>query len=108
MHAENCIVDPGIGFGKTVEHNLELLRHLQQFSGLGVPILVVLREIHVAGYWSRGHRGQGAHGRHRRWPRGRRHREGSRRPGDGHGSEDDRCYRQVKTEVAEGGDLHAG
>ncbi|MGI6146534.1 MAG: dihydropteroate synthase [Firmicutes bacterium] len=40
VHAENCIVDPGIGFGKTVEHNLELLRHLQQFSGLGVPILV--------------------------------------------------------------------
>jgi dihydropteroate synthase len=33
-------VDPGIGFGKTVEHNLELLRRLPEFAALGVPVLV--------------------------------------------------------------------
>jgi len=34
------IVDPGIGFGKTVEHNLQLLRRLAEFSTLGAPVLV--------------------------------------------------------------------
>ncbi len=34
------IVDPGIGFGKTVSHNLLLIRHLQAFASLEVPILV--------------------------------------------------------------------
>jgi len=34
------IVDPGIGFGKTVTHNLLLIRHLQSFKSLGAPILV--------------------------------------------------------------------
>ena len=34
------IADPGIGFGKTVEHNLDLLRRLGVFHGLGVPLLV--------------------------------------------------------------------
>jgi dihydropteroate synthase len=33
-------VDPGIGFGKTVEHNLELLRRLGELGDLGRPILV--------------------------------------------------------------------
>jgi len=33
-------VDPGIGFGKTVEHNLELLRRLAEFRSLGRPILI--------------------------------------------------------------------
>lgn len=33
------IIDPGIGFGKTVAHNLELIRRLERFSDLGVPIL---------------------------------------------------------------------
>lgn len=33
-------VDPGIGFGKTVEHNLELLRRLGELRSLGRPILV--------------------------------------------------------------------
>jgi dihydropteroate synthase len=33
-------VDPGIGFGKTTEHNLWLLRRLTEFSELGQPILV--------------------------------------------------------------------
>lgn len=34
------IVDPGIGFGKSVAHNVELLRRLDVFHGLGCPILV--------------------------------------------------------------------
>jgi len=33
-------VDPGIGFGKTVEHNLELLRRLGELAGLGRPLVV--------------------------------------------------------------------
>ncbi|MBN2211822.1 MAG: dihydropteroate synthase [Sedimentisphaerales bacterium] len=34
------IIDPGIGFGKTVEHNLMLLGRIGEFHDLGVPILV--------------------------------------------------------------------
>jgi len=37
---ERLLADPGIGFGKTLDHNLCLLRHLEQFAGLGVPLLV--------------------------------------------------------------------
>jgi dihydropteroate synthase len=38
---EQCIcLDPGIGFGKTVEHNLELLRRLDAIAALGRPVLV--------------------------------------------------------------------
>lgn len=35
---ERIVVDPGFGFGKTLEHNLKLLRHLDRIT-LGVPIL---------------------------------------------------------------------
>lgn len=34
------VVDPGIGFGKTTEHNLALLRATRQFRSLGRPVLV--------------------------------------------------------------------
>jgi dihydropteroate synthase len=34
------VVDPGIGFGKTLEHNLQLIRRLPEFAGLDLPILV--------------------------------------------------------------------
>ncbi len=34
------ILDPGIGFGKTREHNLELLAHLEALTGTGYPILL--------------------------------------------------------------------
>jgi len=37
---ERICLDPGIGFGKTVEHNLELLRHLDAIAALGRPVLV--------------------------------------------------------------------
>ncbi|HSL87804.1 MAG TPA: dihydropteroate synthase [Ignavibacteriaceae bacterium] len=36
------IVDPGIGFGKTVEHNFELLKRLSDFKSLGYPIMIGL------------------------------------------------------------------
>ena len=36
----NIILDPGFGFGKTVEHNYELLKNLDQFSSLNLPVLV--------------------------------------------------------------------
>lgn len=37
---QRVVVDPGIGFGKTVAHNLMLLRHLREFTSLGRPVLV--------------------------------------------------------------------
>ncbi|MGN6867308.1 MAG: dihydropteroate synthase [Solirubrobacteraceae bacterium] len=37
---ERMLVDPGIGFGKTVEHNLELLRRLGEFLDLGRPVVI--------------------------------------------------------------------
>lgn len=36
------IIDPGFGFGKTIEHNFSLLSHLDTFQSLGVPVLVGL------------------------------------------------------------------
>jgi dihydropteroate synthase len=38
--SENIIVDPGIGFGKTLEQNLELIRRLAELKALGKPILL--------------------------------------------------------------------
>ena len=34
------IIDPGIGFGKTLEHNLLLIKHLKEFKTLDVPIMI--------------------------------------------------------------------
>jgi dihydropteroate synthase len=36
---ERIVVDPGFGFGKTVEHNFELLRNLGRFAEIGVPVM---------------------------------------------------------------------
>jgi len=36
----NIILDPGIGFGKTVEHNLEVLKRLDEFRVFGLPVCV--------------------------------------------------------------------
>ena len=38
--ADRICLDPGIGFGKTVEHNLELIRRLDVIASLGRPVLV--------------------------------------------------------------------
>jgi dihydropteroate synthase len=37
---ERILLDPGIGFGKTVEHNLELLRRLDELVALGRPLVI--------------------------------------------------------------------
>ena len=39
---KNLVVDPGFGFGKTLEHNLLLLRQLSRLADLGVPVLAGL------------------------------------------------------------------
>jgi len=39
---KRIVADPGFGFGKTLEHNLSLLRALDQLAALGVPLLVGL------------------------------------------------------------------
>jgi dihydropteroate synthase len=36
---DRLVADPGFGFGKTLEHNLALLKHLPELAGLGVPLL---------------------------------------------------------------------
>jgi dihydropteroate synthase len=36
---KKVILDPGFGFGKTMEHNYELLQNLEQFQKLGLPVL---------------------------------------------------------------------
>jgi dihydropteroate synthase len=40
VQAERIVLDPGIGFAKTVEHNLELLRRQRELAGLGYPLLI--------------------------------------------------------------------
>lgn len=37
---ENIIIDPGIGFGKTFEHNIELIKRIEEFKSLGYPVLM--------------------------------------------------------------------
>ena len=39
---ERIVIDPGFGFGKTLAHNLALLRGLEAFHALGVPVLAGL------------------------------------------------------------------
>jgi dihydropteroate synthase len=40
IHADRIIVDPGLGFGKSVEENLELLDRLGELKSLGLPLLI--------------------------------------------------------------------
>lgn len=40
MGAKDIIVDPGFGFGKTLEHNYELMNHLDDFAVFNLPLLV--------------------------------------------------------------------
>ena len=40
IEAKNIILDPGIGFGKTLEHNLILLKNINKLKSLGYPILI--------------------------------------------------------------------
>ncbi len=40
IHEDKIIIDPGIGFGKTLEHNLEIINNLHEFKLLGKPVLI--------------------------------------------------------------------
>ncbi len=40
IKAENILLDPGIGFGKTLEHNLDILANLNYFRDLGCPLVL--------------------------------------------------------------------
>jgi len=46
---ENIMLDPGIGFGKTLEHNLSLLNNLESLVTLGYPILLGTSRKHFLG-----------------------------------------------------------
>ncbi len=48
MKREQFILDPGIGFGKTLEHNLEIIKRLREFQTLDLPLLIgVSRKSHL-------------------------------------------------------------
>jgi dihydropteroate synthase len=48
MKREQFILDPGIGFGKTLEHNLEIIKRLHEFQRLDLPLLIgVSRKSHL-------------------------------------------------------------
>ncbi len=40
IRKDRFIVDPGIGFGKYVEHNVEIIKRLEEFKTLGLPVLI--------------------------------------------------------------------
>ena len=40
IRKDRFIIDPGIGFGKLVEHNIEIIKRLPEFKVLGLPILI--------------------------------------------------------------------
>lgn len=46
---DRLCIDPGFGFGKTLAHNLQLLRHLETFSTIELPVLVGLSRKSVLG-----------------------------------------------------------
>ncbi len=50
VRKEQIILDPGIGFGKTVEQNLEILRRLAEFKKLGFPLLLGVSRKSFIGY----------------------------------------------------------
>ncbi|MCM8739248.1 dihydropteroate synthase [Azospirillum sp. A1-3] len=52
--AERIAVDPGIGFGKSTEHNMEILRHTSLYHALGCTVLIGLSRKGFIGRLSRG------------------------------------------------------
>lgn len=40
LRRDKIIIDPGVGFGKTVDHNLSILKHAHAFTDLGCPMLI--------------------------------------------------------------------
>jgi dihydropteroate synthase len=64
--AERIVIDPGFGFGKTLEHNLELLRHLRELGsqppGAEWPIMVGLSRKSIVGRLTGRPSGERVHG----------------------------------------------
>jgi dihydropteroate synthase len=54
IERSRLLVDPGFGFGKSVEHNFQLLKNLTKFSSLGLPVLVgISRKSMIGGVTNR-------------------------------------------------------
>lgn len=58
---ERILLDPGFGFGKTTAHNVALIQHLENFSELGLPMLVGLSRKSVLGKIAGGDESQRLH-----------------------------------------------
>ena len=50
VREDKIILDPGIGFGKTYEHNVEIMRQLERFTSLGYPVLLGTSRKSMIGY----------------------------------------------------------
>ncbi len=50
VRRDRIVLDPGIGFGKTAQHNLEILRRLGEFRATGLPLLVGMSRKSTIGY----------------------------------------------------------
>ena len=59
---KRIVVDPGFGFGKTLDHNLALLRQLARFTDLGVPVLAGLSRKGMIGALTGRAQGERIHG----------------------------------------------
>lgn len=46
----SIIIDPGIGFGKTVDHNIKIIRHLEVFHSFALPVLAGVSRKSLIGY----------------------------------------------------------
>jgi len=62
LSPERIVIDPGFGFGKTPEHNLELLRRLAQLTEAGLPVLVGLSRKSIVGKLTGRPAGERLHG----------------------------------------------
>jgi dihydropteroate synthase len=62
MPMDRLLIDPGFGFGKTLAHNLELLRRLGELTGGTVPMLVGLSRKSIIGTLTGRSAGERAHG----------------------------------------------
>lgn len=50
VDGNRIVIDPGMGFGKTAKHNLEILRRLVELAALGLPLLVGMSRKSTIGY----------------------------------------------------------
>ncbi len=55
---EAIAIDPGVGFGKTLDHNLALLRHLDALAAMGQPLVVGVSRKSIIGLLGAGEKGE--------------------------------------------------